>query len=242
MTTGEPRWTIAELGARVSAALADTEYQPPSNGQVRAVPDLRTIRYYTTIGLLDRPAAMRGRTALYGPRHLLQLVAVKRLQAEGRSLSEVQAELTGLDDRGLAAIARVSDARATEATGLARADAATADAAEPAPREARFWAAAPAPALAGAAASRRGLGGAAPSARIAQAAPAPISAIAAMAKIELAPGVSLMIEATGATGEPAQIARAIDPIALARAAAPLLDALRRHGLVREDHELEEETE
>ncbi|HKE13639.1 MAG TPA: MerR family transcriptional regulator, partial [Kofleriaceae bacterium] len=200
MTTGEPRWTIAELGARVSAALADTEYQPPSNGQVRAVPDLRTIRYYTTIGLLDRPAAMRGRTALYGPRHLLQLVAVKRLQAEGRSLSEVQAELTGLDDRGLAAIARVSAARAAEATAASpvTADMATADAdaAEQAPREARFWAAAPAPALAlaaAAAASPPVPAGTARAARIAPAA-APIPAIAAMAKIELGPGVSLMIE------------------------------------------------
>ena len=49
--------------------------------RVRAVPDRRAIRWYTTIGLIDRPVAHRGRTALYGPRHLLQLVAVKRLQA-----------------------------------------------------------------------------------------------------------------------------------------------------------------
>jgi hypothetical protein len=31
---------------------------------------------------------MQGRTALYGPRHLLQVVAVKRRQAQGRSLAE----------------------------------------------------------------------------------------------------------------------------------------------------------
>ena len=81
-------WTLAELAAEVAAALRDVE---PANGQVRAVPDERALRYYTTLGLLDRPAAMRGRTALYGPRHLLQLVAIKRRQAQGRSLAEIQA-------------------------------------------------------------------------------------------------------------------------------------------------------
>jgi DNA-binding transcriptional MerR regulator len=214
MSKGEPRWTIAELGERVLAALADTAYEPPRNGQVRAVPDLRTIRYYTTLGLLDRPAAMRGRTALYGPRHLLQLVAVKRLQADGKSLSEVQAELAGLDDEGLAAVARVDVA-------VASAGGSAAEPGEPAAREARFWAAAPAPA------------------RVASARPARARAsLKAVAKIELAPGVSLIVEPAGGPGH---MARAIDPHELARAAAPLLEALRRHGLACEAHE-EEETE
>ena len=66
----------AELGTLVARALS-VDYPGQSNGQVRDVPDRRTIRYYTTLGLLDRPAEMRGRTALYGQRHLLQLVAVE---------------------------------------------------------------------------------------------------------------------------------------------------------------------
>ncbi|HEX8864440.1 MAG TPA: hypothetical protein VF821_02170, partial [Lentzea sp.] len=45
--------------------------------------------------------------ALYERRHLLQLVAVKRLQSEGRALSEIQAELAGATDATLAAIAKV---------------------------------------------------------------------------------------------------------------------------------------
>ena len=54
-------WTLSEL---VDEAVQRLEaLPPPKNGQVRAVPDERTIRYYGTIGLLDRPAAMRGRTA-----------------------------------------------------------------------------------------------------------------------------------------------------------------------------------
>ncbi|MEV6494353.1 MerR family transcriptional regulator, partial [Actinoplanes sp. NPDC051633] len=56
---------------------------------------------------VDRPIGMRGRTALYGPRHLLQLVAVKRRQAEGRLLADIQVELSGADDETLAAVARV---------------------------------------------------------------------------------------------------------------------------------------
>ena len=35
-------------------------YDGPPNGRVRDVPDRRTIRYYTTIGLLDRPAEVSG--------------------------------------------------------------------------------------------------------------------------------------------------------------------------------------
>jgi DNA-binding transcriptional MerR regulator len=84
------------------------ELPPPKNGQVRAVPDERTIRYYATLGLLDRPLAMRGRTALYGPRHLAQVVAIKRLQSAGRSLAEIQELWPSLDDGSLARMTGVA--------------------------------------------------------------------------------------------------------------------------------------
>ena len=83
-----------ELVERVRRALA-AEYPGAPNGRVREAPDRRAIRWYTTTGLVDRPLGMRGRTALYGPRHLLQIVAVKRRQADGRSLADIQAELGG---------------------------------------------------------------------------------------------------------------------------------------------------
>jgi MerR HTH family regulatory protein len=102
----EAAWTIDELAERVDAALS-VGYDGQPSGRVREVPDRRAIRYYTTLGLLDRPAAMRGRTALYGHRHLLQLVAIKRLQAEGRSLAQVQAELAGASDAQLRRVARL---------------------------------------------------------------------------------------------------------------------------------------
>jgi hypothetical protein len=106
-------WTLDELVARVSAALGAADYPGAPNGRVREVPDRRAIRWYTTIGLLDRPAGMRGRTALYGPRHLAQLVAIKRRQAQGRSLAEIQAELVGANDDVLMRLAGVEGAEAT---------------------------------------------------------------------------------------------------------------------------------
>ena len=89
-------WTLPELVAEVATRI--TALPAPRNGQVRAIPDERTVRYYVTLGLLDRPAAMRGRTALYGPRHAAQVIAIKRLQTMGRSLSEIQALWPTLDD------------------------------------------------------------------------------------------------------------------------------------------------
>ncbi|MBE7453503.1 MAG: MerR family transcriptional regulator, partial [Kofleriaceae bacterium] len=80
--------------------------EAPANGQVRAVPDERSIRYYTTLGVLDRPV-LRGRTALYGRRHLAQLVAIKRLQAEGHTLAEIQLGLPAIDDATLSGLSGV---------------------------------------------------------------------------------------------------------------------------------------
>jgi len=102
----EPQWTLDDLGARVALALA-VDYAGQSNGRVSDVPDRRTIRYYTTLGLVDRPAATRRRTALYGLRHLLQLVAIKRLQANGLSLAEIQPRLVGLTDAALRQVAKL---------------------------------------------------------------------------------------------------------------------------------------
>jgi DNA-binding transcriptional MerR regulator len=99
-------WTLAELVAQVGERIA--ALPAPKNGQVRAVPDERTVRYYGTIGLLDRPLAMRGRTALYGPRHLAQVVAIKRLQSAGKSLAEIHELWPTLDDATLARMSGVS--------------------------------------------------------------------------------------------------------------------------------------
>jgi DNA-binding transcriptional MerR regulator len=99
----EATCTIAELAEQAAGVLAASPQQ--ANGRVRDVPNERLIRWYVTVGLLDPPLSRRGRVARYGERHLLQLVAVKRRQAEGRSLAEIQEELAGATNEALAAIA-----------------------------------------------------------------------------------------------------------------------------------------
>lgn len=102
--SGDGGWTIDELARHAAGALDAAGVGTP-NGRVTAAPDRRTIRWYTTIGLVDPPLRTRGRTARYGERHLLQLLAIKRRQAGGRSLTEIQAELAGATDTTLRRIA-----------------------------------------------------------------------------------------------------------------------------------------
>ncbi|WP_372724613.1 MerR family transcriptional regulator [Novipirellula sp.] len=101
----DPFFSMAELRTLVARALQDTDYVPAASARVRAVPDTRTIRYYTTLGLVDRPAEMRGRTAFYDEKHVMQLVAIKRLQANNKTLSDIQQRLTGLPPKELQSLA-----------------------------------------------------------------------------------------------------------------------------------------
>jgi hypothetical protein len=175
-------WTIEELLERVRAALA-AEYPGAPNGRIRDVPDRRAVRWYATTGLVDRPAAMRGRTALYSQRHLLQLVAVKRRQSAGRSLAEIQAELAGAPDAALAGIARVPD------------QVLDGGAAAPAPAgsvRTRFWADAPAPAQA--------------------APPEPAPAPASLTGVPLGDGVVLLVPGMPGADDRAAIATAAQPL------------------------------
>ncbi len=75
----------------------------PEDQRIRALPDARTVRYYQTIGLVDRPER-EGREAVYGWRHLLQVVAVKRLQLRGEPLVRIQAALVGVSTEALEAL------------------------------------------------------------------------------------------------------------------------------------------
>lgn len=129
-------WTLDELVGRVCAALAGAAYPGSPNGRVRDLPDRRAVRWYATTGLVDRPV-MQGRNAIYRTRHLLQIVAVKRLQAQGHSLAEIQATLAGATDETLRRLADMPD----ETTGEPAAPAAVP---EVKGRRNRFWAERPA--------------------------------------------------------------------------------------------------
>ena len=61
-------------------------------------PDVRTIRYYVTRGLLPRATGYAGGRARYGGTHLLRLLLIKKLQAEHFTLSRIERTLEDLDD------------------------------------------------------------------------------------------------------------------------------------------------
>jgi DNA-binding transcriptional MerR regulator len=73
------------------------------DGRVSAAPDGRTIRYYTTLGILEKPKVI-SRQAFYGARHVLQILAIKSLQGLSLPLGEIQARLYGKSDKELEAI------------------------------------------------------------------------------------------------------------------------------------------
>lgn len=205
-TKPQARWTLEELCELVMRALAQG-YAEPANGQVRAIPDARTIRYYTTLGLLDRPAEMRGRTAYYGRRHLLQIVAIKRLQAQSLPLAEIQRKLAGLSGTVLEDIAQVPQedafAAAEDALAMPVPDAVVEF--EAARRETAFWVATPAP--------------------VALKPEAPGAAGRAQTLELNGHALLTLLKAKELSHEDIEVLR--------RAAAPLLEVLQTRGLVKE---------
>ncbi len=104
METNQPTLTLEELSEEVGQLLSQYALLgAQQDNRVSAVPDARTIRYYTTLGLIDRPK-IQGRQARYGRRHVLQILAIKSLQAINLPLSEIQTRLYGRNDLELEAM------------------------------------------------------------------------------------------------------------------------------------------
>lgn len=96
--------TIEALSEEVVRVLkANNLFASHHDNRVSAAPDMRTIRYYSSLGLLDRPS-IEGRIAKYNRKHLLQLLAVKTLQGVSLPLSEIQEQLYGLSEAELEAV------------------------------------------------------------------------------------------------------------------------------------------
>lgn len=110
--------TLPQLVAAVPLLLAG-RYGGSTSGRIRGLPDLRTVRWYRTLGLVDAADHQRGRTGLYGRRQLLQLAAIKQLQTKNLPLAEIQAGLAGRHDQELAALAGVTVEAADRVIGEA---------------------------------------------------------------------------------------------------------------------------
>jgi DNA-binding transcriptional MerR regulator len=112
------QWGLEELSDEVARELERRGLLGASpDARVSAAPDARTVRYYTTLGLLDRPA-IENRQARYGKRHMLQLLAIKALQAFDLPLAEIQQRLYARSDAELeklvSALSKEAAARKTE--------------------------------------------------------------------------------------------------------------------------------
>lgn len=67
-------------------------------------PNERTIRYYMTEGLLPPSVEKRGSTSVYGYQHLLSLLVIKKLQADGLPISIIRQLITGKSEDELKAL------------------------------------------------------------------------------------------------------------------------------------------
>jgi len=90
----------------------------------------RTVRLYATQGLIDRPGR-EGRSAVYGRRHLLQLLLIRSLARRGLSLAAI-APLIGLADAELEQQLNQLEGDGSPASSLLAAMAADIQAAAPA--------------------------------------------------------------------------------------------------------------
>ena len=91
---------VAELAEEAAGILA--EIGPvQERGTVTVVPDERTIRYYLSEGLLAPAEDKQGTASVFGYLHLLQLLVVKKLQAEHLPIRKIRELVAGRTEREL---------------------------------------------------------------------------------------------------------------------------------------------
>lgn len=77
-------------------------------GTVTNVPDERTIRYYLAEGLIQAPEEKQGTASVYGYLNLLQLIAVKKLQAEHLPIRKIRELVAGKSEQELGTLIGIS--------------------------------------------------------------------------------------------------------------------------------------
>jgi len=69
--------------------------------KVTDLPSERTVRYYISRGLVDKPLGRKGTTSLFGYRHLLQVLVIKYLQYQYLPLEKIRTVLADRTNREL---------------------------------------------------------------------------------------------------------------------------------------------
>ena len=88
---------FARVGGQIVAEL-ELEQQ---RGTVTSVPDERTIRYYLAEGLIQTPEEKQGTASVFNYLNLLQLLTVKKLQAEHLPIRKIRELVAGKSEQEL---------------------------------------------------------------------------------------------------------------------------------------------
>jgi DNA-binding transcriptional MerR regulator len=91
---------FARVGGQILAEL-QLEQQ---RGTVTSVPDERTIRYYLAEGLIQTPEERQGTASVFSYLNLLQLLTVKKLQAEHLPIRKIRELVAGKSEQELEAL------------------------------------------------------------------------------------------------------------------------------------------
>jgi DNA-binding transcriptional MerR regulator len=88
---------FARMGEQVLAEMGLEQ----ARGTVTSVPDERTIRYYMAEGLVQTPEERQGTASVFGYINLLQLLTVKKLQAEHLPIRKIRELVAGKSEHEL---------------------------------------------------------------------------------------------------------------------------------------------
>lgn len=88
---------LADTTERILRSLGSSQ----GKSTVSEFPNERTIRYYLTEGLLPQPSEKRGLSLVFGYEHLLTLLVVKKLQADGLPISVIRTLIAGKSESEL---------------------------------------------------------------------------------------------------------------------------------------------
>ena len=88
---------FARVGEQILAEMGLEQ----ARGTVTSVPDERTIRYYMAEGLIQTPGEKQGTASLFGYLNLLQLLTVKKLQAEHFPIRKIRELVAGKSEQEL---------------------------------------------------------------------------------------------------------------------------------------------
>lgn len=104
---------FARVGGQI---VAELELQQ-QRGTVTSVPDERTIRYYLAEGLIQTPEEKQGTASVFSYLNLLQLLTVKKLQAEHLPIRKIRELVAGKSEQELETLlgARGPSGKKTEA-------------------------------------------------------------------------------------------------------------------------------